>query len=357
LGGDIIFTGKRLIILLVGLLAAAGGILWYNLARPNLSFPRSESDYYQPDPLLGHRHRPNARREFEWPEHPSGRIIMRTNNLGFRHDHDIAAIPQPDVTRVLVAGDSHMDGVVHNPESFSTQLESLLNRGVEEGRRYEVINAAAGYYGPDNYRAVPRAYGSLGFEILIVGLYAGNDFLDAAKAVEKELPAPLERPNGYIAALKMANKRHGGAVAQMLNQEHYFNTFPSMKQAILEKVERQFLQLNEEVRGKGKRLYLILIPTKHDVEPQLHGQGWAEAVRELGLNEENLRAASGMRTILGQRLGRAGIAVFDPTEAMRNQAQEFYWKKDYHLNGAGHAFLARWFHDEFRQNLPEARLP
>jgi hypothetical protein len=325
--------------------------LWMNLSRTRYSYPRSESDYYMPDPLLGHRHRPHARREFTWPEHPSGRIVMQTNNLGLRRDQDVRDERQPGVTRILVTGDSHMDGVVYNHESFCSNLESLLNRDPAAKCRFEVLNAAAGYYGPDNYRSSLDSYDSLGFEVLIVGLYTGNDFLDAAKSVEQSLPNRLTRPSGYISALRRADKIHAGAVAQLLNQEYYFKAFPEVQKAVLGKLENLFIEMNETARRKGKLFYLMLIPTKQDVELQRHHPGWAQAIRELGIRGDEVQSTSRMRSTLRQNLKRAGIEVFDPTEAMKSRPEELFWNKDYHLNISGHSLLAHLFYDEFGEKL------
>jgi hypothetical protein len=342
----------KLLWFLLPVLAAAG--VWLYFSRPRLSYPRSESDYYMPDPLLGHRHRPHARREFAWPEHPSGRIVMQTNNLGFRRDQDVEAMPQAGVSRILVAGDSHMDGVVYNRESFSSALEARLNRDSGARHRFEVLNAAAGHYGPDNYRSMLDSYDSLGLDVLIVGFYSGNDFLDAAKSVEKSLQKPLDRPRSYFSSLRNADKLHAGAVSQLLNQEHYFSTFPQVQSAVLGSVENLFVEMNRMAQSKGKLLYVILIPTKHDVEPQRHSPAWTQAIRELGLGEGEIQIASRMRLALGQALKRAGIPVLDPTEAMKSQTEELFWKKDYHLNVSGHFILAQRFYDEFGKNMAAA---
>ena len=54
--------------------------------RPH--FPSSDDDYYQADSLTGHFHKPNVTRDFKWVEHPDGKIIMKTNNVGLRNDFD-----------------------------------------------------------------------------------------------------------------------------------------------------------------------------------------------------------------------------------------------------------------------------
>lgn len=117
---------------------------------PSLPFLKVENDYYIYDDVAGHLHRPNARREYKWPEHKSGKIIMNTNNLGFRENADTEIQKVSGVIRILVTGDSHIDSVVYNGEFFPNQLEGLLNKG-NTNPSYECINGGVGNYGPHNY--------------------------------------------------------------------------------------------------------------------------------------------------------------------------------------------------------------
>ncbi|HSV43971.1 MAG TPA: hypothetical protein VLJ10_05390, partial [Candidatus Bathyarchaeia archaeon] len=107
-------------------------------------------DYYQADEIVGFVHRPYAERTFNWPEYHKGKISLKTNNLGFREDADTAVEKKGDVTRVLVIGDSHIDGIIDNSESFPHVLETLFNAraGVP---RFEMINGGTGLYGTDEY--------------------------------------------------------------------------------------------------------------------------------------------------------------------------------------------------------------
>jgi hypothetical protein len=121
------------------------------------AFLEEQSDYYMSDLVIGHIHRPNVQREVTWDEHPEGRVIMRTNNLGFREDTDTDVKKRDDTVRILVTGDSHIDGVVDNSESFPNRLEALLNSS-GLGPTFEVINGGTGYYGPQHYSRFIEKY-------------------------------------------------------------------------------------------------------------------------------------------------------------------------------------------------------
>ena len=59
-------------------------LLYWRIHRPPRDFLIEEANYYMADDLAGHLHRPHANLEFAWNEHPKGKIVFRTNNLGFR---------------------------------------------------------------------------------------------------------------------------------------------------------------------------------------------------------------------------------------------------------------------------------
>jgi hypothetical protein len=121
------------------------------------NFLVDEANYYVADATAGHLHRPNVNLEFAWPEHQKGKIIFRTNNLGFREDNDTAIKKADHTVRILVTSDSHTDGVVNNAESFPNLLEDKLNAGsISPG--FEVINGGVGYYTFQNYAGFLRKH-------------------------------------------------------------------------------------------------------------------------------------------------------------------------------------------------------
>ena len=81
----------------------------------------------------------DARRRFD--EHPDGAWTMRTNSLGMRRDTDPSSTP-PDL-RVLVLGDSHVDGICNNSENLCAIAESKLEAD-HPGTSVEVLNCARG---------------------------------------------------------------------------------------------------------------------------------------------------------------------------------------------------------------------
>jgi hypothetical protein len=317
-------------ILIILPLLAAGAIGFWQIFRPRYTFPRSEGDYYTVNPILGHSHRPNAVREVPWPEHP----------LGIRSDRDHKVEKAAGSLRILVVGDSHMDGVVYNSESFATIIEALLNQNSQISR-FESLNVAAGYYGPDEYLACATAYDYLAPDHFLVGLYSGNDFLDAAKRVETFIADGMTRPSGYKSRLRRAQHIHDGAVAQILNQAFYFKTFPHMKIRVLDNVEAIFRELHRKTALKKMTLTVMLIPTKWDVEQSAIGGKFFEAAGALGLSREDLDLAAKLSSELAGRLVWAGIRTWTLPVAAHRPYSPIFWQRDYHLNVTGHGLLAR----------------
>lgn len=109
-----------------------------------------EGDYYQNDKTVGHVHKPYAQRVYAWPESKTGKVTLKTNNLGFREDRDTVTVKEKGMIRALVSGDSQVDGVVENAGSFPHLLEEQLN-AASQGAKFEFLNGGTGYYGPDHY--------------------------------------------------------------------------------------------------------------------------------------------------------------------------------------------------------------
>ncbi|MFS8084781.1 MAG: hypothetical protein ACMG6H_04060 [Acidobacteriota bacterium] len=100
---------------------AIGGLLFLRSRSSPHNFLVDEANYYVADAIAGHLHRPNANLEFAWPEHPKGKIIFRTNNLGFREDHDTSIKKADGTVRILVTGDSWLPATRIRMELFTTQ--------------------------------------------------------------------------------------------------------------------------------------------------------------------------------------------------------------------------------------------
>lgn len=212
------FNTKVMLVILIAFFLAK--------AEVRAGFLEDESDYYMEDEIAGHVHRPHAVRRYEWPEYKKRLIILKTNNLGFREDTDTSVNKLKDVIRILVTGDSHIDGVINNNESFPNVLETRLN-SANPAFKFEVINGGVGYYGFEHYELFLHKYLFLKPDKYIVVIYTGNDFLDSARIVELKLQ-PIERPSAYAASLEKCI--HEGITSQVMNQGYYFKTFPAMNE-------------------------------------------------------------------------------------------------------------------------------
>jgi hypothetical protein len=79
---------------------------------------------FQYHPLIGFHFIPNLKTRIQ---HESGGYLLRTNNVGFRSEHDFAVEKEPGRRRVLLFGDSFTAGDgVSNKYRYGDLLETLL---------------------------------------------------------------------------------------------------------------------------------------------------------------------------------------------------------------------------------------
>ncbi len=190
-----ILLASSAVIFTSGVLTVAA--LYWRSHKPPRDFLVEEANYYMADELAGHLHRPHAKLEFAWNEHPKGRIVLQTNNFGFREDRDTDFRKPNNSVRILVTGDSHTDGVVNNAESFPNLLEEKLTTS-SGSARFEVINGGVGYYAFQNYAGFLRRHLDLHPDYFIVTVYLENDFMEAVQfAIKKGQMPPQGRSFWY----------------------------------------------------------------------------------------------------------------------------------------------------------------
>jgi len=318
--------------------------------RGMLPFPESQLDYYRLDDVAGHLHRPDIRRWVDWPEHPQGGFELRTNNMGFRDDAPTAIAKPRGTVRMLVTGDSHTDGVLANPESFAGQLEDLMN-GLESPAVFEAINGGHGHYGPHNYLGFLQRFLELEPDHLVIVFFVGNDLLDAvAEAwVRGQLDLP-ERPDRYMDRLRRAQELSSAAVSQGLNQIYLLRTFPDLESRSLAITIDLFHQISNLCSEHGISLYTLLLPAKADVEPETDDDT-AGAAEALQLLPKNLELNRRLAAALAESLDAAGIKVMNLYEDFDDSPVELFWKRDHHLNVAGHKLMAKLFVQRFAVEL------
>ena len=312
--------------------------------RPYLS---NEGNYYMLDSIAGHIHRPDVTRSIKWAEHKNGKVSMKTNNLGFRNDMNTDAEKADGTIRVIVTGDSHVDGVINNDESLAFQLGRLLNGDDRGGARYEVLNGGVGYYTFQNYKGLLDRFLYLKPDIFIVVTYMGNDFMDALRFAErtKELSIP-SRSKAYFARLHSAldlGFRARAPIMQAFNQIYFFSQYPDMQDRALGIAQREIEEMQGICRRNNIALVIALLPTKVDVEPQSDSALIKNVSNNLHLSEKDLSINRLLAARLDKFLSERGIVYIDLFEPMKSESQnhgDLYWTQDYHLNDKGHAFVA-----------------
>lgn len=279
-----------------------------------------------------------------WDEHPDGQIKVRTNSHGMREDLDPLA-EAPDL-RVLVAGDSHTDGVVNNGESFPNVLEARLAERWPE-QTIEVLNAGVGSTSFPMYLGTLVKFLALDPDVFICTVYSGNDFGYMVHAVAKIMQEPIERADApYFERLAQANalpQPAAAAVNQLYNQRWRWAYRPQDVDRSMElslDYTREMARLCEE---RGVRFVLLHLPSAEAVEVER----WTSLCQRLdavfGFDSEQASLADRFTDRYLETLRREGIEVLDARGPLRQAAEAgvtpLYWSRDLHLSLKGHRVL------------------
>ena len=132
---------------------------------------------YQRDDRVLYRLIPGAERiSVALPINGGAVIHYRINSLGFRGSE---LLPAGQATRVLVYGDSFIQGdFARTEDTFTEQLRRRLAARAGD-KSIEVVNAGVAGYGPDQeLRRMEDELPVLKPSLIVVAIYAGNDFGD-----------------------------------------------------------------------------------------------------------------------------------------------------------------------------------
>jgi hypothetical protein len=293
-----------------------------------------------------------GKKPMPWPEHPSGEIRQNTNNMGFREDEPTSV--EKHGYRILVTGDSHTDGAVNNSESYANVLETLLNAALDPSgasHPVEVINAGVGGTGPHNYLAMLQKRLELQPDLVIAGLYVGNDFMNALMHSDFNTKRKArKRSNEYMDRLNATLKAYPDLPQQGYNQPYLFE-YTGDAELALERTAEVLEGIARVCADRGIRFTTLVIPCKADVD----GEDDAERIRGmldmLELSDEDWAVNRWLSDHLAERLAAESIDCLDPTQAMIDEPAPLYWKKDHHLSTAGHAFVARLLFEHLRDEV------
>ena len=307
---------------------------------------------FQYDPVAWVVLKPNSvGKPIEWPEHPSGHIKQDTNNMGFREDEPTTV--EKHGYRILVTGDSHTDGAVCNSESYANVLEALLDRALDPSGAtapVEVINAGVGGTGPHNYLAMVQKYLDLQPDVVIAGLYVGNDFMNALMQSDFFTKRKTRgRDADYRAKYNAAVEAYPDLPQQGYNQPYLFKYCEGDAELALDKTVEVFEGIARVCADHHMRFVALVIPCKADVDGDDDKARIEGMMKLLELSPEDFAVNRWLAEHFVERLRDKGIDVLDPTQAMIDEPTPLYWRKDHHLSTAGHAFVARLLFQHLRE--------
>ncbi len=318
--------------------------------------PQVTPDIYRPDLRLGWRRNPDVRTLAKSGERA---VEFCTDAAGDRID---CGNPrrQGCTRRVMVMGDSYVAALaIPWPESFYSRIER------DTGACVHVAGVVG--YGPAQYLAQVRerlGAGAERYDLVILSLYAGNDFTNDADAVPgwqrmalpelHVLPAGLSREalwdwaypiNQWLEAHSHAYVAARLAVRRALDPDgvsRYGIPKPLQRsrltERMLEGTTRAVRQLAAEVKHSGASLLVVLIPVRNQVlDPQAE-----QLLRRFG----HLRGDLDMDLVSRELLPRLREideidTVIDTLPYFRAHADRACWgQRDPHFSPGGHAL---WF--------------
>lgn len=321
-------------------------------------------------------------------------ISLVRNWLGIREDDQTPVEPNPNQTRIMVLGDSHTDGFVPNSKSYPNLLEKSL------GPAFDVVNCAQGASSPyDQLWAYQKVFHRLKPEFLIVGFYAGNDYIDlmnqhhnsfltwdgkqfvrARKTGRPDLslnhknatwldlicqksaiffslrnaglipatkePIRSQRPKEYFDLLFKAREVDPAAVWQGLNQAFFFSNCPDEWDLASRKMEFVLDEFKTVAPRDG--LLFVIIPSYRQIKPE----SVAEAASVLGLTDQALAMDERICDDAKRLLTKAGIPFIDLRLVMKESNEKLYWDFDHHINDVAHKLIADQLESRLKQMLP-----
>jgi hypothetical protein len=315
---------------------------------------------------------------------------------------DFPEQPKPDdVYRIVVLGDSQTVSV-RNEASYAEILQALLNKNDLKGKRVEVYNAGGpGHSHYQYYLTLKERLIRYQPDLVIVGFYIGNDFLDLYRNDDRPSlffdgrqfvhKAPefsqyidpnrsgwqqssrvvrlaqlfLQRTVGYqlsrVQALWAVGQQSGegyGAASrylytitrgyfinqhifrQSMNQILFLKSFPS-EQAVLDRVNRRVTELMKELTERDRiGLVYVPIPTKLQIEPGSDPVVLDKTLKLCGFDKGALSVEDHLNESFVSLLKEYGIQSFDVKGALRERAKTaVLYDETYHLTEAAHAVI------------------
>jgi len=314
--------------------------------------------YVRPDGVLSHV--PNLDIEEVGIE---TRARVRINRDGLR-DVERPRKKPTGVTRVMVLGDSLIEGLqVELPETMPKQMEKRI-RAALPGRRIDVINAGvSGSSGPYALRYLQKDGLAYAPDVVVVTFTTRNDIEDAATAFEKK-PPPLYALRVFLRArlhlyasaeralntedwlrnalaffglVEPADTRWARAgTPGAVNQEawHYDGRLEEQEARGYDRLFASWDGILSLCRARGIPVIFVLLPTYFQVTRDPAALG--EPSRAAAIVRNDREPQDRVLTFLRRR----GAPAVDLLPEARRRGAGLFFPKDQHFSAEGNAFAA-----------------
>ena len=273
-------------------------------------------------------YRPDIDERKTWQEHPERAWTLSTNAHGFREDSDELRL---DADRfVLVIGDSHVDGMCNNDESFVALAEKRLEE-ILPGQSVQVLNTGTSGYNFYNYLGVVDEFIEHGPDAIVVTIYGGNDYLGAVMPHHYfNESAPPPEASGYWDKIEAAKRASSAAVGMALNQAFYFQNYPDEVAFAREAALAVTEEIQRVATEAGSKLIWVYIPPLYDIDEARAEE--MEAAREtLALTDYDMKVADRLTDDVLAKAREHGDHVIDLRREFGGRPGPFYWR-DGHIN-------------------------
>lgn len=301
------------------------------------------------DPVLQFRRVENLTQTRVIEDADGGPYEYKTNSLGLRNDADVLA-EKPEL-RILVTGDSHVDGVCRNSDGFPAALGSFLTNAKPD-RAVEVLNAGVGGYNPYNYLFALEKYAELKPDVFVVVIYGGNDFsgMMTLQRYYERRPPPAMQPYTVDRFLRQEGCPKG-MVPQEMAQVMYFLNNPDDEQVAIDTMNAISAEIVRRCRALGVKPLFVYLPPASVGQPATFAVQLELAVAALELQRRAVGVSDRIADAWLAFLGKKQVLAVDLRPTFRASKTRFYWLADFHINVAGQRAAAATVHPALEQLL------
>lgn len=322
---------------------------------------------YEPDDQVVFRMQPNHHSIFSNFEFD---VPVSTNSMGFREKE--TSTKPPNTLRILGFGDSFTFGNgVTQEQTFLKQIERCLPS--LDGLTTEVLNWGVPAYSLiQEYRLLETRGTELQPDIVIVGFFVGNDFVDSRDLYDSAGTPTIRVAEGELHSNKTADVERNivRAVTQpfrnyLSTRSHLYVFLRNRSSELLSKfslhamnsppefceaefsprmneswkgIQAIFSNFSGDVRQHHQRLIVLILPTIY----QVYETSWNQYIEALQLDPKRYDLDKPQR-ILREFLSQQNIEYVDVLPTLRSQTQgrPLFFPVDKHLTADGHRVVAQ----------------